>query len=71
MASKIDVPGTGQDVDPTDPFDVGMTLALLVGGFMVLTIASVLGRNAADGVFSTVASTIGYDPSGGQAIEIV
>lgn len=71
MAQKIDVPGTGQDVDPTDPMDLGFTVLLLIGGFMLLTIGSVLGRNAADSVFEFFADLTGVNPSGGQPIEIV
>lgn len=71
MAQKIDIPGTGQDLDPTDGMDWVMTLVLLVGGFAVLTIGSVLGRNVADSAFEFVGDLTGINPSGGQPIEIV
>lgn len=43
MASKIDIPGTDNSVDPTDPMGALKTIALTVIGFMIAAGAASAG----------------------------
>ena len=45
MATKIDLPGTGSSVDPTDPTGSVKTLAMTAVGFMLTAGAASVGLN--------------------------
>jgi len=59
--------------DPTDPKDLGMTMVLLVGGFVVLLLSFGAANDATGIVSGAIESLTGYSPSsnnGGTSIRV-
>lgn len=66
MASSVPIPGTGMKANPTDPTDLLMTVALLVGGFVVLLLSFGMANDATGIVSGAIESLTGYSPGGGD-----
>lgn len=72
MATKVPVPGTGMDVDTSSPTDIVMTMAILVGGFVVLLLSFGMASDATGIVRGAIESLTGYSPGddGGTDIRV-
>ncbi len=71
MASKIDVPITGDSVDPTDPVGSLKTVGMLILGFTVLMVAFAFGSDLATNIQNLLADLTGFDAGDGTSIEVI
>lgn len=72
MATKVDVPVTGNQVDLTDPKDAGVSMATLVIGFVLFFVAAGLGQDYAESITDYLSRILpGSNASDGNAIQVV
>lgn len=61
MVEKIDVPGTDQDLDFTDPISGVQSFIMIAVGFAVLFLMLTVGQGLADRVQTTAGEVLGLN----------
>lgn len=66
MAQKVSVPFTNENVDPSDPADLTWTVALLIGGFVVMLFSFGVAQDLTEWISDQLSNILGTNVASGE-----